>query len=263
MSRSRHRRRDATTTRARRSLPVTTSEVASCLSRKRKKMSAKDEDEEDPSSSPHQNNKKEDAIVELGDRTAAEGTTMKVAGPVAATGRPHTAPAGCPTESPAKMEEPEMDARQNQVVSCEKTTKKTTKRSRILTSTDGIVVGGAGRGGQSARNSGGHSSSSNVLASSYYLYHGHRHTNDGRTCSSSSNPLQDCWSMNHEEEKKYGSRCVNKVSRRDVWRRMRLFTSRTVLFYFALRLISTHRNANDCYSSPIFALLDPESNYYT
>lgn len=224
MSRSRHRRRDATTTRARRSLPVTTSEVASCLSRKRKKMSAKDEDEEDPSSSPHQNNKKEDAIVELGDRTAAEGTTMKVAGPVAATGRPHTAPAGCPTESPAKMEEPEMDARQNQVVSCEKTTKKTTKRSRILTSTDGIVVGGAGRGGQSARNSGGHSSSSNVLASSYYLYHGHRHTNDGRTCSSSSNPLQDCWSMNHEEEKKYGSRCVNKVSRRDVWRRMRLFT---------------------------------------
>ena len=218
-------------------------------------MSAKDEDEEDPSSSPHQNNQEEDAIVELGGRTVAGGTSMKVASPVATASRPNTAPAGCPTESPAKMEEPEMDAR-NQVVSCEKPTsadavggiggcwdklmgpatgmgiggkstrgvvppkptKKTTKRSRILTSTatDGIVVSGAGGGGRSARNSGGHSSSSNALASSYYLYHGHRHTNDGRTWSSSSNSLQDCLSMNREEEEKYGSRCVHvkKVSRR-------------------------------------------------
>ena len=251
--------------RVRRSLPVTTSEVASaCMSRKRK-MSAPGE--EQPSSSPviivsHRNNEDEAATIPTLPGTAATtapsnignvtgGAVTKAIGPIATTGRPHTAPAG-PTE-PAKMEESEeMDA-QNQMVPCDKKagmsgglggrsktlkgrvgrndalavpskpTKKTTKRSRILTSADDdgiMVVGGRGGRGQStymyACNSSAHDSSTNALASSYYLYHGHRHTNDARS-SSSLDSFHDCLSTSYKEKKEDGNGRANKVSGDDLF----------------------------------------------
>ena len=99
-----------------------------------------------------------------------------------------------------------------------KPTKKTTKRSRILISADDdgiMVVGGRGGRGQSAYmyacNSGGHGSSTNALASSYYLYHGHRHTNDARS-SSSLDSFHDCLSTSYKEKKEDGNGRANRVS---------------------------------------------------
>ena len=76
-------------------------------------------------------------------------------------------------------------------------TKKMIKRSRILAG--GIVVGGGtggGGGGGSAYgfafNGSGHAT--NTSASSYYLYHGHRHTNDARLSPSSPRVYHDCCS---------------------------------------------------------------------
>lgn len=249
------RRRDADTTatttsrvgssngmqprRIRRSLPVTTSEVASFMSRKRK-MSAPGE--EQPSSSrpaiivSHRNNEDEAATIPTLPATVATtapsaigkvtgGAVSKVNGPIATTGRPHTAPAG-PTEQVKMEESEEMGGRSKtqkgvigrndtlRVVVPPKPTKKTTKRSRILTSADddGIVVGGRGGRGQSAYmyacNSGGHGSSTNEMAPSYYLYHGHRHTNVVRS-SSSLDSFHDCLSTSHNKEKKEDG---NKVS---------------------------------------------------
>lgn len=204
------------------------------MSRKRK-MSAPGE--EQPSSS---------RPATIGGNVTGDAVT-KVIGPIATTGRPHTAPAG-PTE-PVKMEESEEMDTQNQMVPCDqntgmgggiggrsktlkgaigrndnlvvppKPTKKTTKRSRILTSADddGIVVGGRGGRGQSAYmyacNSGGHGtcSSTNALASSYYLYHGHRHANT--RSASSLDSFHDCLSTSHNKEKKEdGNGRANKVS---------------------------------------------------
>ena len=226
--------------RIRRSLPVTTSEVASFMSRKRK-MSAPGE--EQPSSSrpaiivSHRNNKDDEvATIPTLPATVATaapsaigkvtgGAVSKVNGPIATTGRPHTAPAG-PTEQVKMEESEEMGVRSKtlkgaigrndtlRVVVPPKPTKKTTKRSRILTSADddGIVVGGRGGRGQSAYmyacNSGGHGRSTNAMAPSYYLYHGHRHTNVVHS-SSSLDSFHDCLSTSHNKEKKEDG---NKVS---------------------------------------------------
>ena len=232
------------------------------MSRKRKMSSP---GEEQPSSSPaiivsHRNNEDEAATIPTLPATVATtapsaigkvtgGAVSKVNGPIATTGRPHTAPAG-PTEQ-VKMEESEEMDSHNQMVPCDKNvgmgsgiggrsktlkgaigrndtlhvvvppkpTKKTTKRSRILTSADddGIVVGGRGGRGQStymyACNSGGHGSSTNALASSYYLYHGHRHTNDARSVSSLDS-FHDCLSTSYmyKDKKEDGNGRANKVS---------------------------------------------------
>ena len=228
------------------------------MSRKRK-MSAPGE--EQPSSSrpaiivSHRNYEDDDEVATIPTlpgtiATAAPsaigkvtgGAVSNVNGPIATTGRPHTAPAG-PTEQ-VKMEESEEMDSHNQMVPCDKNvgmaggiggrsktlkgaigrndtlvvppkpTKKTTKRSRILTSADddGIVVGGRGGRGQSAYmyacNSGGHGSSTNEMAPSYYLYHGHRHTNVVHS-SSSLDSFHDCLSTSHNKEKKEDG---NKVS---------------------------------------------------
>ena len=230
------------------------------MSRRKRKMSASGSEEEQPSSSrpaitsiaSHRNTCNEDEAATIPTLTTTAGTAtssvvcnvtgdavIKAIGPIATTGRPHTAP--------AKMEESEeMDAAQNQMVPCDKATstggdsggrskalkgdigrtytlvvpsiptKKTTKRSRILTSAndDGIVmVGGRGGRGQSAYacNNSGHGSRTNALVSSYYLYHGHRYTNDA--CSSSSlDSFHDSLSTSHKEKKEDGNGRAIKVS---------------------------------------------------
>lgn len=255
------------------------------MSRKRK-MSASEE--EQPSSSrpaiiivSHRNNEDEAATIPTLPVTAVttapsvignvtSDADIQAIGPIATTGRPHTAP--------VKMEDSEeMDA-QNQMVPCDKTTgmdggigcrsqtlkggigrndtllvlpkptKKTTKRSRILTSADDdgiVVVGGRGGRGQSVYvcNSGGHGSSTNALASSYYLYHGHRHTNDARS-SSSLDSFHDCLSTSHKEKKEDGNGRANKVRGDHLLVFCSVLMLHAYMYYFALDLTSAHENSD-------------------
>lgn len=228
-----------------RSLPVTTSEVASCLSRKRKMMStaaAAAEEEESPTMTTGGQN------LLLPSATAAantsggntSGNTNKKT--IAPSGRPRTAPAVAPfadqtgTNKPPAVNATSTAHHQSLVprtatgtttsgyigtswggwggsammgsmrvpifagsltVPARPTKKTGVKRSRILAG--GIVVdggtGGGGGGGSAygfAFNGSGHAS--NTSASSYYLYHGHRHTNDARLSPSSPRVYHDCYS---------------------------------------------------------------------
>ena len=210
-----------------RSLPVTTSEVASCLSRKRKMMSAAAaaaEEEESPTMTAGGQN------LLLPSAAAAANTS----------GRPRTAPVVAPfadragtNKPPAVNVVPATSTAQSLVPrtltgtttsECIGTswggaamvgsmrepifagsltvparpTKKMIKRSRILAG--GIVVGGGTSGGGSggsapygfAFNDSGHAT--NTSASSYYLYHGHRHTNVARLSPASPRVYHDCCS---------------------------------------------------------------------
>ena len=209
-----------------RSLPVTTSEVASCLSRKRKMMSAAAaaaEEEESPTMTTGGQN------LLLPSAAAAANTS----------GRPRTAPVVAPfadragtNKPPAVNVVPATSTAQSllprtltgtttseyigtswggaamagsmrepifagSLTVPARPTKKMIKRSRILAG--GIVVGGGtggGGGGGSAYgfafNGSGHAT--NTSASSYYLYHGHRHTNDARLSPSSPRVYHDCCS---------------------------------------------------------------------